>query len=481
MTMPYSPSRAVYEGNNAATRFPFFFRVWDASQLVVTLTSPKGVTSEAAGWTADLDTAGGEIAYLHENAPLPDGWKLAITRNMPFTQEVNLVSASRFDPQVIEDALDQAAAERQQTLEMMRRAVILPATSSETPQDVVLAVYAARDDAQNANSAAEASKAAAGQSAAEAEASANTAEHVVQAATADAVSAATAQADAAASSAAAAAQSAIDAAAAVPENLVQRVTDVEQTASTAQSTANTAKAVTDTVTPTPTANAVPQADADGRLDRWCFYVGEFYYFRHPTLKPGFAPLQGGLISGAYQGKNITEYPIWAYLQTSEGQLLCKTEAQWQAMTKATWATLADDSKVGWNGIGGAPFYVQNLSAGTLRMPDLRGMYAEAAGFASLGVGEARIDHMRRLSGSVQAGGRGASAQFTVFTFLNALGAFDRRDIGTSQASFSVAANTTTDLAQTLLIDSGRTMPVGPVNAPRRWGALACAYLGRPAS
>ncbi|MEG6594192.1 hypothetical protein V6C16_14665 [Desulfovibrio sp. 1188_IL3213] len=151
MTMPYSPSRAVYEGNNAATRFPFFFRVWDASQLVVTLTSPKGVTSEAAGWTADLDTAGGEIAYLHENAPLPDGWKLAITRNMPFTQEVNLVSASRFDPQVIEDALDQAAAERQQTLEMMRRAVILPATSSETPQDVVQAVYTARDDAQNAN------------------------------------------------------------------------------------------------------------------------------------------------------------------------------------------------------------------------------------------------------------------------------------------------------------------------------------------
>ena len=194
MTMPYSPSRAVYEGNDAATRFPFSFKVWDASQLVVTLTSPDGATAEASGWTADIGASGGEIVYLHEAAPLPSGWKLAVTRNMPFTQEVNLVSASRFDPQVIEDALDQAAAERQQTLEMMRRAVILPATSSETPQDVVLAIYAARDAAQTARNTAEAARAAAGQSAVEAAKSAVAAAHAVETATAEAVTAATTQA-----------------------------------------------------------------------------------------------------------------------------------------------------------------------------------------------------------------------------------------------------------------------------------------------
>ena len=195
MTMPYSPSRAVYEGNDAATRFPFSFKVWDASQLVVTLTSPDGATAEASGWTADIGASGGEIVYLHEAAPLPSGWKLAVTRNMPFTQEVNLVSASRFDPQVIEDALDQAAAERQQTLEMMRRAVILPATSDKSPQDMVLDMYAARDDAQSASSAAQASQTAAGQSAAQAAASAAGASAAVAAATAAAVIAATAQAE----------------------------------------------------------------------------------------------------------------------------------------------------------------------------------------------------------------------------------------------------------------------------------------------
>ncbi|MEG6501954.1 hypothetical protein V6C16_12075, partial [Desulfovibrio sp. 1188_IL3213] len=129
-------------------------------------------------------------------------------------------------------------------------------------------------------------------------------------------------------------------------------------------------------------------------------LGEFYYFRHPILKPGFAPLQGGVISGVYQGKNITEWPIWQYLQTADGQLLLKTEAEWQAMTQAIWHTNADGTTVGWDGIGGAPYYVQDLGAGTLRMPDVRGMYAEAAGFDSLGVGDVQGDGERRKSGKV---------------------------------------------------------------------------------
>ncbi|MDR2572782.1 MAG: hypothetical protein LBC94_00305 [Desulfovibrio sp.] len=31
------------------------------------------------------------------------------------------------------------------------------------------------------------------------------------------------------------------------------------------------------------------------------------------------------------------------------------------------------------------------------------------------------------------------------------------------------------------IDSGRVSPVGSANKPRAWGALACVYLGQPAS
>lgn len=188
-------------------------------------------------------------------------------------------------------------------------------------------------------------------------------------------------------------------------------------------------------------------------------LGEFYYFRHPALKPGFAPLQGGLISGAYQGKNITEYPIWAYLQTAEGQLLCKTEAQWQAMTTATWATLADGSKVGWDGIGGAPYYVQNLGAGTLRMPDIRGMYAEAAGFDSLGVGGADGDKIRDIVGSIKTEAEGLGGAF----------------VGGPTASGAPTSGT--DVRAQFI--ASRVVPTGPVNAPRRWLALACGFLGIP--
>ena len=194
-------------------------------------------------------------------------------------------------------------------------------------------------------------------------------------------------------------------------------------------------------------------DATGRLTASAKYeLGEFYYFRHPTLKPGFKPAQGGVISNA-----ATMYPeVWDYLQTTEGQMLCKTEAQWQAMTVATWATLADGSKIGWNGIGGAPFYVQDLAAGTLRMPDLRGMYAEAAGFDSLGVGDAQGDEIRD-HGHVFAQGIAAGSS------------------GGYGYTRGVSGNYT-DVVKAVV-----GAPIGAATAPRRWGALASAFLGIPAS
>lgn len=197
-------------------------------------------------------------------------------------------------------------------------------------------------------------------------------------------------------------------------------------------------------------------------------VGEFYYFRHPTLKTGFAAAQGGLISGVYQGKNITEYPIWAYLQTAEGKLLCKTEAQWQAMTTATWHTNADGSKVGWDGIGGAPFYVQDLGAGTLRMPDLRGMYAEAAGFDSLGVGGVHGDMIRNITADTGDSGT---------AFVGTSGAF----YGYRASDFWAGPTITEATFDALRLNVSRVVPTGAANKPRAWGALACAYLGSPAS
>lgn len=157
MTMPYSPGRALFEGNGTATDFPFSFKVWGTDQLSVTLTGPDGTSRPASGWKARLNDDGGSVTYLHDGAPLPTGWKLAITRNMPFEQQIDLVSGTRFDAEVIETGLDRATAERQQLLEQLQRAVILPPTSDETPEDMALELLRARDEAVKSAGAAQSS------------------------------------------------------------------------------------------------------------------------------------------------------------------------------------------------------------------------------------------------------------------------------------------------------------------------------------
>lgn len=211
MTMPYSPGRALFEGNGTATDFPFSFKVWGTEQLSVTLTGPDGSSQPASGWTARLNDDGGSVTYLHDGAPLPSGWKLAITRNMPFEQQIDLVSGTRFDAEVIETGLDRATAERQQLLEQLQRAVILPPTSDETPEDMAQELLQARDEAVQSAGAARNSEQAAADSASQAAASAQAATTAAEAADHSRTEAA-ASAAAASQSTTAARQSAADAA-----------------------------------------------------------------------------------------------------------------------------------------------------------------------------------------------------------------------------------------------------------------------------
>ena len=193
---------------------------------------------------------------------------------------------------------------------------------------------------------------------------------------------------------------------------------------------------------------------------------EFYYFRHPTVKPGFQAAYGGLLAGA-----ADKYPeAWAYLQTAEGAKLCKTEAQWQAMTTATWATLANGTKVGWGGIGGAPFYAPNTATGALRLPDLRGMYAEAAGYDALGVGGVHGDAIRNITGTVKHGRYSINPSVGGFYASGGSGTSGpNAGVNSSAMHFDVTLN------------SSRVVPTGNANKPRAWGALPCVYLGPPVS
>ena len=137
MTIESDLSKAVYHGNGTATQFPFFFRVWETSQILVKLGAADGTeTNVTADCTITLNADGtGVVSYQRNGAPLSSGYTLAITRHMPFVQLVDLISATRFDPKVIEDALDVACAERQELREQVGRAIMLPVAQEDVDNE----------------------------------------------------------------------------------------------------------------------------------------------------------------------------------------------------------------------------------------------------------------------------------------------------------------------------------------------------------
>ncbi len=139
-------SKAVFEGNGAATQFPFEFKVWDTTQLRVEITTPYFNAYFVDNWTATLTATGGVVSYVHEGAPLPAGYIISIIRDMPFLQETDLVNGTRFDPEVMETQLDKAAAERQQLREAVSQTLKIPYGSNQSSEDFIKDFLEAKAD-----------------------------------------------------------------------------------------------------------------------------------------------------------------------------------------------------------------------------------------------------------------------------------------------------------------------------------------------
>lgn len=131
MTIASAVSKVTLNGNGSTTSFPFGFKVWKAADLEVSITDASGVVSVVTNWGVALNpSGGGTVAYPTSGPPLPTGHKITIARSMDFLQDVDLVSGTRWDPEVVETALDRATAERQQLKEKLDRAVTVDVASS---------------------------------------------------------------------------------------------------------------------------------------------------------------------------------------------------------------------------------------------------------------------------------------------------------------------------------------------------------------
>ena len=209
-------------------------------------------------------------------------------------------------------------------------------------------------------------------------------------------------------------------------------------------------------------------DETGQLSALRYELGEFYLFRHPTLKHGMQSCYGGLLTNVA----TTYSQIWAYLQTTEGQLLCKTESQWQELSTHIYYILADGTNIGFNGVGGVPYYVQDLNAGTLRLPDIRGIYAEPAGYDSLVVGGVHIDMIRNIVGQIffSAGG--------VDGYLSSTAASGPFTSGSAIVGKNLTYTENT-YPSGVSLNTAHVVITGNANKPRGYGDLPCAFLGQP--
>ncbi len=108
MTVSTEVDHNEYTGNGVTTTFPYTFRIFQKSDLVVQVVD---LDENLSVLTLDTDyTVTGAGGYTGGNVilttALPSGYQISISRELPVTQETDLRNQGKFFAEVHEDALD---------------------------------------------------------------------------------------------------------------------------------------------------------------------------------------------------------------------------------------------------------------------------------------------------------------------------------------------------------------------------------------
>lgn len=129
MTVNTTDSTVIYSGNGVSTEFDFPFKVLDESHLEITRRDTATGLIDYTYTDSDYTITGiGEAlgGTVELNDPLESGYKIIITRVVPYTQEVDIVNQSGFYPEVIEDQLDLMEMQTQQVADAAGRSIKVP-------------------------------------------------------------------------------------------------------------------------------------------------------------------------------------------------------------------------------------------------------------------------------------------------------------------------------------------------------------------
>lgn len=168
MTISSSLRRAgPFLGNGVTVSFPFGFKVFAKSDVLVTLTDETGVETELvldSGYSVTLSPnqdsdPGGVVSYPLSGGPLPVNRKLTLSGNLPYSQPADIQNSGGFYPQVVENALDRLTIQTQQLAEEAARSVKVDISDPTPPNqlfnEVLARASAAADAAESSEEAAE--------------------------------------------------------------------------------------------------------------------------------------------------------------------------------------------------------------------------------------------------------------------------------------------------------------------------------------
>lgn len=128
MTVSTEVDHNDYTGNGVTTSFPYTFRIFQKSDLMVQVAD---LNENITVLTLDTDyTVTGAGGYsggaVVLTSPLANGWQISISRDLPLTQETDLRNQGKFFAEVHEDAFDKLTMLIQQCFGFLRLALRKP-------------------------------------------------------------------------------------------------------------------------------------------------------------------------------------------------------------------------------------------------------------------------------------------------------------------------------------------------------------------
>jgi hypothetical protein len=124
MTLSTTTSRVSYSANGATTTFAFSFKIWAASNIKVYLrnnaTLIDALQTPATDYTIDIVAYPNTGNVVFGSAPA-SGQTVVIVRDMPLTQELDLIASGAFAAENVETQLDKLAGEIQTLRELIAR------------------------------------------------------------------------------------------------------------------------------------------------------------------------------------------------------------------------------------------------------------------------------------------------------------------------------------------------------------------------